>query len=84
MNKMKLSEEKKQQCKTAEANAKKVLIAGDRIRCTKCPGTKRVFTFSYWDGCWMVSKSGINDYHPINVDMVNGIKVNFKHNPINK
>lgn len=80
---MKLSE-KKQLSKMAEINAKEVLKVDDRVRCAKCPGTKRVFTFSHWDGCWMVSKSGIDDYHPVNVDMVNGIEVDFKHNPINK
>ena len=78
---MKASEERIQQGKEAEFNAKKVLKKGDRVRCTKCPGTKRVFTFSHWDGCWMVSKSGINDYHPINVDMVNGAKVSFLNAP---
>jgi len=76
---MELSTKKKSACSKAEATAKKVLKAGDRVRCTKCPSTKRVFTFSYWDGCWMVSKSGINDYHPVNVDMVNGIAVDFQH-----
>ncbi len=76
---MELSEERKLACKKAEVNAKKVLKQGDRVRCAKCPGTKRVFTFSHWDGCWMVSKSGINDYHPVNVDMVNGVTVDFRH-----
>ncbi len=74
---MELTEERKQMGQKAEINAKKVLKQGDRIRCKKCPGTKRVFTFSHWDGCWMVSKSGINDYHPINVDVVNGVAVDF-------
>lgn len=69
--------QKEYEGKEAELNAKKILKKGDRVRCTKCPGTKRVFTFSHWDGCWMVSKSGINDYHPVNVDMVNGEKVYF-------
>jgi hypothetical protein len=68
-----------QLCKKAEINAKKILKNGDRVRCTKCPGRKRVFTFSHFDGCWMVSKSGINDYHPINVDLVNGVAVDFQH-----
>lgn len=78
---MELTEERKKMCQKAEVNAKKVLKVGDRVRCSKCPGTKRVFTFSHWDGCWMVSKSGINDYHPVNVDIVNGIKVDFKNAP---
>ena len=69
---MELSAEKKLACSKAEATAKKVLKAGDRVRCTKWPGTKRTFTFSHWDGRWMVSKTGIDDYHPVNVDLVNG------------
>ncbi len=76
---MELTEERKKMCQKAEVNAKKILKTGDRIRCTKCPGTKRMFTFSHWDGCWMVSKSGINDYHPANVDVVNGVAVDFQH-----
>lgn len=76
---MELSEERKIACIKAVASAKKVLKVGDRIRCIKCPGTKRTFTFSHWDGCWMVSKSGVDDYHPVNVDAVNGIAVDFQH-----
>lgn len=63
--------------KRAEAAAKKMLKSGDRVRCTKCPGTKRTFTFHFWDGCWMVSKSGIDDFHPINIDLINGKPFNF-------
>ena len=62
----------------AVVNAKSILKAGDRVRCRKCPGTLRVFTFSYWSGQWLVSKSGIHDYHPLEVDMVNRVKVDFK------
>lgn len=69
---MEVSKERKELGKKAELMAKQILKKGDRVRCTKCPGTKRTFTFSHWDGCWMVSKTGINDYHPINVDLVNG------------
>ena len=61
----------------AVENAKKVLMRGDRVRCTKCPGTKRTFTFERWDGNWMVSKSGIDDFAPSCVDMVNGVAVDF-------
>jgi hypothetical protein len=61
----------------AVENARKVLKRGDRVRCTKCPGTKRTFIFEGWDGMWMVSKSGINDYAPSCVDMVNGVPVDF-------
>ena len=76
-----LTEEQKKErgrwAKLAEANAQKMLKPGDRLRVTKCPGTKRWITFSHWDGCWVVSKSGIGDYHPVNVDFVNGLPVDF-------
>lgn len=75
---MEMSEERKQQCREAELKAKQVLKKGDRIRVTKCPGTKRTITFSHWDGNWIVSKSGINDYHPVNIDKVNGKEISFK------
>ena len=65
----------------AEANAKKVLKPGDRLRVTKCPGTKRGITFAEWDGHWIVSKSGINDYSPLCVDRLNGEAVNFTKTP---
>lgn len=74
---MELSEERKLQLKKAEVVAKEILKKGDRVRVTKCPGTKRTITFERWDGCWMVSKSGIDDYHPVNVDRVNGVDVDF-------
>lgn len=76
-----LTEEQKAENKRigliAVENAKKVLKQGDRLRVTKCPGTKRWITFDRWDGCWIVSKSGIDDYFPRNVDMVNGEPVDF-------
>lgn len=65
----------------AEQNAKKVLKPGDRLRVTKCPGTKRWITFAEWDGHWIVSKSGINDYSPMCVDMLNGEAVDFTKTP---
>ena len=58
--------------------AKKVLQKGDRIRVTKCPGTKRTITFDSWDGNWIVSKSGINDYAATSIDRLNGEPINFK------
>lgn len=76
-----LTEEQKAEnrrlCMIAEKNAKKVLRVGDKIRVTKCPGTKRWITFAGWDGHWIVSKSGINDYSPRCVDMVNDVPVDF-------
>lgn len=70
-------EQKIQRFSTATANARKVLKAGDRIRVTKCPGTKRWITFSGWDGDWIVSKSGINDYAASTIDSLNGNPVDF-------
>lgn len=63
---------------TAVVNAKKVLKKGDKIRVTKCPGTKRTITFSHFDGCWIVSKSGIDDYHPYTIDRLNGKPITFR------
>jgi hypothetical protein len=70
-------EERRSGALLAEQNAKKVLKPGDRVRVTKCPGNKRWITFAGWDGHWMVSKSGINDYSPAAVDMLNGKPVDF-------
>jgi len=61
----------------AVANAKKVLKKGDRIRVTKCPGNKRTITFERFDGNWIVSKSGIDDYAAMCVDRLNGKPVCF-------
>lgn len=74
-------EENKRRSLVAEANAKKVLKPGDRLRVTKCPGTKRWITFAGWDGHWIVSKSGIDDYSPLCVDMRNGAPVDFTQSP---
>lgn len=78
---MAISEEQKAENRrkslVAEGNAKKVLKLGDRLRVTKCPGTKRWITFDRWDGHWIVSKSGIDDYSPVCVDRLNGAPVDF-------
>ena len=73
--------ESRRQSLLAEKNAKMVLKPGDRLRVTKCPGTKRWITFAEWDGHWIVSKSGINDYSPACVDMLNGEAVDFTKPP---
>ena len=71
-------EEKRRLCQVAVANAKKILKAGDRLRVTKCPGTKRWITFAEWrNGNEIISKSGRGDYHPLSVDRVNGELVDF-------
>jgi len=63
--------------KNAEAEAMKVLKPGDRVGCIECPGTKRVFTFSHFDDCWIVSKSGIR-YNAVCVYSVNGKQFSVK------
>ena len=65
---MKLTEKELQKVQELKSTLKK----GDRVRCSRCPDTFRTFTFSHWDGCWMVSKSGISDFHPCNVIKING------------
>jgi hypothetical protein len=76
-----LTEEQQRQdwCRVyfAAANARLVLKRGDRVRVRKCPGTLRWIIFDHWDGYWMVSKSGIDDYAPSSVDRVNGKAVDF-------
>lgn len=81
---MEISKKRKREALKAEKAAKARLEKGDRVRVTKCPGTKRTITFSHWDGCWMVSKTGIDDYHPINVDRVNGLDVDFTKKQLKK
>lgn len=60
-------------------DAKRIIKKGDRIRCIGCSGVKRVFTFDHWEDIWMVSKSGIYDYHPFDIERINGKEVNFKY-----
>ena len=63
---------------SASLAAKQILKHGDRIRVTKCPGTKRTITFECWDGNWIVSKSGMADYSATTIDRVNGVPVAFE------
>lgn len=58
--------------------AKSILKPGDRVGVTKCLGTKRVMTFKEWDGYWMVSLTGINDYSPSSIYSINGKKFDIK------
>lgn len=62
----------------ATSAAKKVVKKGDRIRVTKCPGTKRTITFDHWNGNEIISKSGRGEYAAMNIDRLNGSRVNFK------
>lgn len=61
----------------AKQRAEVALKLGDRFRVTKCPGTKRWAVFAGFDGYWIVSRSGIDDYSPLCVDMVNNTHVDF-------
>lgn len=61
----------------AAENARHELKVGDRLRVTKCPGTKRWITFARLDRYWIVSKSGIADYAVSSVDMINDKKVDL-------
>lgn len=60
------------------SRAKKTLKQGDRIRLTHCPGTKRTITFDHWDGNWIVSKSGKDDYSAMGIDKLNGQPISFR------
>ncbi len=70
-NKRRLNKFEIEKYKKVKSQVKK----GDRVSCTKCPGTRRTFTFDCWDGFWMVSKSGIDDYAPTSVIEINGILI---------
>ncbi len=61
----------------SERRKVKVLKRGDRIRVTHCPGNRRTITFDSWDGWWMVSASGRNDWAAITIDRVNGEPASF-------
>lgn len=58
-------------------NAKTALKPGDRLRVTKCPGTKRWIIFAKWDGDEVISKSGRGGYYPRGIDKVNRRSVDF-------
>jgi hypothetical protein len=64
-------------CKLVTARAKTTLKRGDRLRVVRCPGTKRWVTFDHWDGQWIVTKSGIDDIHAVNIDKVNDRDIDF-------
>jgi len=70
-------EQKRSYAAHVRAKAGELLKPGDRFRVSKCPGTKRWATFAGFDGYWIVSKSGIDDYFPGHVDMVNSSPVDF-------
>jgi len=71
-------EERRQHFYRATERAKKVLNHGDKIGLTKCPGTKRTITFECWDGNWIVSKSGVDDYSAYSIYSVNGKTMSFR------
>lgn len=61
----------------ATEKAKKILKKGDRIRVTKCPGTKRTITFDHWEGSEIISKSGLGEYTATTIDQLNGETIDF-------
>lgn len=61
----------------AESNAKKMIKPGDRLRVGKCPGRKRSITYRDWNGPWIVSNTGINDFSPLSLDRLNDRQVDF-------
>lgn len=61
----------------AVRRARGYLSKGDKVTTSKCPGRKRWFIFSHFDGPWMVSSTGIDDYHPQHVSKVNGCPIDF-------
>lgn len=69
--------EMRRRAEVARKNARRVLVPGDRLRVSKCPGTRRWITFERWDGHWLVSRSGIDDYSPMHVDRRNDEVVDF-------
>lgn len=75
---MKMSPERIEKAKLAIENAKKILKEGDRIRVSRCGGIVATYTFSHWDGNWIVSKSGIDDLSASSISRVNGQPVKFE------
>lgn len=65
-------EKKRKALIIATKKAMRILKPGDRVGAVKCPGTKRVFTFSHFAGLWIVSKSGIDDYSANTIYSING------------
>ncbi|MFT3998386.1 MAG: hypothetical protein QM667_13365, partial [Asticcacaulis sp.] len=68
----------------ATARAKAILKPGDRITGTRCNcGSTRqaTYTFSYFDGQWIVTNSGHSDLHGYYVTKVNGQPVSFRDPP---
>ena len=67
-----------QQHRKATELAKKVLKPGDKIRCSRCGGTRATYTFSHWDGNWAVSSFGIDDIAVMSIDRLNGQPISFQ------
>ena len=68
---------RRKRIRKATKTAMDVLKKGDRIRVTKCPGTKRTITFDHWYGDEIISKSGRGEYAASNIDRLNGEPVSF-------
>lgn len=75
-----MTKERREKLQESVNFAKSILKKGDQVGCTKCPGTKRIFIFDHFEfNAWMCSKSGIDEYHPINIYSINGKKIDFKY-----
>ncbi len=61
----------------ARARAFEALHEGDKVSVGRCGGGIATFTFTGWDGYWMVGKSGVRDYSPSAIVSVNGQKASF-------
>ena len=68
---------RRERIRKATKTATDVLNQGDRIRVTKCPGTKRTITFGHWYGDEIISKSGRGEYAASNIDRLKGEPVSF-------
>lgn len=72
------SERRQAEGRRATERAKAALKIGDRITATRCGGVLSTYVFDGWEGCWIVSKSGVSDIHPLSVRKVNGAPADFR------
>ncbi len=77
-NMARMSKDRIDACNRAQHNAMKILKKGDRFRASRCGGIRATYTFSHWDGCWIVTRSGISDIAAIHIDRLNGEAVDFE------
>lgn len=63
----KMSQKRINECNLATKNAKAMLKPGDRIRASRCGGIKATYTFSHWDGDWIITVSDISDLAAVHI-----------------